>query len=66
MFPKLREHHFALSSVTLTPESIAGYDLVLLATDHSAFNYGMIERHARLIVDTRGVYTERRTNVIKS
>jgi UDP-N-acetyl-D-glucosamine dehydrogenase len=66
VFPKLREHHFALSSIALTPESIAGFDLVLLATDHSAFNYAMIERYARLIVDTRGVYTERRPNVIKS
>ncbi|HYD60706.1 MAG TPA: nucleotide sugar dehydrogenase [Noviherbaspirillum sp.] len=66
VFPKLREHHFALSSVALTPESIASFDLVLLATDHSAFNYGLIERYARLIVDTRGVYTERRPNVIKS
>lgn len=66
VFPKLREHRFNLSSIALTPESIAGFDLVLLATDHSAFNYGMIERYARLIVDTRGVYTERRANVVKS
>lgn len=66
VFPKLREHHFALSSIPLTPDAIASFDLVLLATDHSAFNYGIIERHARLIVDTRGVYTERRAHIIKS
>jgi UDP-N-acetyl-D-glucosamine dehydrogenase len=66
VFPKMREHQFELASVTLTPESIAGYDLVLLATDHSAFDYGLIKAHARLIVDTRGVYQEPAANVVKA
>ena len=33
-FPAMRAHHFALSSVTLSPENIASFDCVLLATDH--------------------------------
>lgn len=66
VFPKMREHRFELASVALTPKSIAGYDLVLLATDHSAFNYKMIQEHARLIVDTRGVYQEPVANVVRA
>lgn len=66
IFPKMREHRFDLISVALTPESIAGYDLVLLATDHSAFEYKMIKEYARLIVDTRGVYQEPAANVVRA
>ncbi len=65
-FPTMREHHFALSSVALTADSIATYDVVLLATSHSAFDYALIARHAALIVDTRGVYLDRMANVVKA
>jgi UDP-N-acetyl-D-glucosamine dehydrogenase len=65
-FPRMREHRFELSSVALTPETLASYDLVLLATSHSAFDYDMIRRHANLIVDTRGVYLERLPHVVKA
>jgi UDP-N-acetyl-D-glucosamine dehydrogenase len=66
VFPKMRNHYFALESTPLTAENIASYDLVLLATNHSAFDYELIQKHANVIVDTRGVYWERRPNVIKS
>jgi UDP-N-acetyl-D-glucosamine dehydrogenase len=66
VFPKMREHHFELESVALLPESISSYDVVLLATNHDAFDYAMIGRHARLIVDTRGVYLEPAGNVVKA
>jgi UDP-N-acetyl-D-glucosamine dehydrogenase len=65
-FPPMREHHFDLSSVPLTPESIASYDVVLLATNHDAFDYELIQKHARLIVDTRGVYQQPLPNVVKA
>lgn len=66
VFPKMRQHHFDLKSVPLTPESIAGYDFVVLATNHDAFDYELIARHARLIVDTRGVYLQPAANVVKA
>jgi UDP-N-acetyl-D-glucosamine dehydrogenase len=65
-FPRMREHHFELNSIPITPESVASYDLVLLATSHSAFDYELIQQHAALIVDTRGVYLERLPNVVKA
>lgn len=53
-----REHaHFAgRSSVELTAQSVSGYDLVLLATNHQAVDYPLVAEHARLIVDTRNAF----------
>ncbi|MDM0035964.1 nucleotide sugar dehydrogenase [Variovorax sp. J22P271] len=66
VFPTMREHHFDLSSVDLTPESVASYDVVLVATNHDVFDYPMIQANAKLIVDTRGVYLERSPNVVRA
>jgi len=56
IFPKIRKYQVEARSVALSPGKIAEYDFVLVATDHDAFDYDMIGRHARLIVDTRGRY----------
>ncbi|MFL6675054.1 MAG: nucleotide sugar dehydrogenase [Massilia sp.] len=66
VFPRMREHSFELASVDLSAETLASYDLVLLATSHRAFDYALIREHARLIVDTRGVFLERAANVVKA
>lgn len=66
VFPHMREHHFDLRSVPLSAHSLASYDVVLIATSHSAFDYALIAAHARLIIDTRGVYKEAIANVVKA
>lgn len=65
-FPEMREHHFDLSSESLTAENIASFDAVVLATDHERFDYELIKANARLIVDTRGKYRAAHPNVIKA
>jgi len=65
-FPKMRRHSFQLESVDLTADVLSSYDLVLLATDHDRFDYEMIEKHAKLIVDTRGRYLGLRCNVVRA
>ena len=65
-FPKMRRYGFDLQSIELTPESIAEFDCILIATDHDDFDYDMILEHAQLVVDTRGRYTEPRENLIKA
>jgi UDP-N-acetyl-D-glucosamine dehydrogenase len=51
---KLRHYDFShLRSVDLTPERLAGYDCVLIATDHTSYDYDAIVRNAKLVVDTR-------------
>jgi UDP-N-acetyl-D-glucosamine dehydrogenase len=42
-------------SQALSPEMVAGYDVILIATDHDAVDYGMIAEHGRLVVDTRNI-----------
>lgn len=66
VFPRMREHSFDLSSVTLSAESLAGYDCVLVATDHSNFDYELIRKQAPLIVDSRGVYRQQYDNVVRA
>ncbi|MBV6285962.1 nucleotide sugar dehydrogenase [Pseudomonas aegrilactucae] len=65
-FPKMREHHFDLSSVALTADVIRSYDCVLLATDHDKFDFDMIGSAASLIVDSRGRYLKPADNVVKA
>ncbi|HXT60713.1 MAG TPA: nucleotide sugar dehydrogenase [Pirellulales bacterium] len=52
--PKMRHHRLpALTSTPLTADFLASQDCVLIATDHSAYDYDFIVRHAPLVVDTR-------------
>jgi UDP-N-acetyl-D-glucosamine dehydrogenase len=66
VFPRKREYHFDLESVSLSPETLSAQDMVLIATNHDAFDYDLIKRHAPLIVDTRGVYLDFAPNVVKA
>lgn len=56
IFPKMREHSFDLTSVDLAPEVVAGYDAVILLTDHRGVDYEMVRQNAQLLVDTRGKF----------
>jgi UDP-N-acetyl-D-glucosamine dehydrogenase len=66
VFPRMRNYHFNLAGVPLNAESLAAYDLVLIATNHDAFDYELIRRHARIIVDTRGVYRDLSPNIVRA
>ncbi len=46
-------------SVPLTPEVVAGFDAVLVATDHTRVDYALVARSARLLLDTRNVFAAR-------
>nr|BFD59354.1 UDP-N-acetyl-D-glucosamine 6-dehydrogenase [Bdellovibrio sp. CKG001] len=66
VFPKMREHNFDLKSVPLTAESLQKYDCVVLATDHDKFDYDLILKNAKLIIDTRGKYRKESPNLVKA
>jgi len=51
---KTRRHDLQMESMPLTPESLQGYDAVIIGTNHKAYDWGTIAAHARLIIDTRG------------
>lgn len=65
-FPQMRNHAFDLRSCDLDPETIASFDVVLLATDHDQVDYEMVRTSARLIVDTRGVFRGAFENVVRA
>ncbi len=44
------------SSVELKPENISLFDLIILVTDHSAFNKQEIAENAKAILDTRNAF----------
>ena len=66
VFPKMREHHFDLASIALTPQAVASYDAVVLTTDHAKFDYEMVRAHAQVIIDSRGVYRTAADNIVKA
>ncbi|MNK22768.1 UDP-N-acetyl-D-glucosamine 6-dehydrogenase [compost metagenome] len=66
VFPKMREHRFELKSVSLTSEVLKSYDCVVLTTDHDKFDYDLIFKNAKLIVDTRGKYRQTAPNLVKA
>ncbi|HET9726366.1 MAG TPA: nucleotide sugar dehydrogenase [Gemmatimonadales bacterium] len=51
--PVFAEDGHEFRSVPLDPESVAAADCIMIVTDHSAIDYHMIRRKARLVVDTR-------------
>ncbi len=52
-------------SVSLEPATIQEYDLVVMVTNHSDFDYEMIQKSAQLIFDARNVFREAFDNVVK-
>lgn len=62
VMPKTRRYDFNMRSVDLTPENLAAFDAVLIATDHSCLDYAEIAAHAALVVDTRNVFANMPNN----
>lgn len=56
VLPKTRKYDFSLNSIDLTPENIGNYDLLLLSTDHSDYDYKFIYEHAQAVLDTRNAF----------
>lgn len=52
--PKMRHHDVPeMESTELTPEFLASQDCVLIATDHTAYDYAWIVEHSPMVLDTR-------------
>jgi UDP-N-acetyl-D-glucosamine dehydrogenase len=51
---KMRHYDYAgMRSVELTAANLAAYDCVVIATDHTQYDYAAIVQSAKLVVDTR-------------
>ncbi len=48
-----RRHDLGMTSKKLSAKMLASYDVVLISTDHSDYDYNWIVKNAELVVDTR-------------
>ena len=53
---KMRKYDYTMESVELSAEKLKEYDLVVLSTDHSDYDYQFIADNSRLILDTRNAF----------
>ncbi len=51
--PRTRKYEYDMNSVELSKENLNSYDLVLLSTDHDDYDYQMVYKNSKLLVDTR-------------
>ncbi len=52
--PKLRHYNFqGMKSVAIDSKTLAGYDCVMIATDHTSYDYQMIVESSQLVIDAR-------------
>ena len=56
---KTRKYHYDMKSVKITDKGIKEYDLVVLSTDHTDFDYKLIASNAKVIIDTRNAFEKR-------
>jgi UDP-N-acetyl-D-glucosamine dehydrogenase len=59
IIPYLKLDGLDLKAIDLTPAIIKRYDVVVVAVDHTAVNYDLIYKNARLIFDTRNIYKDK-------
>ena len=50
---KQREHDLKMRSKNADGKNAGRYDVVLISTDHSGYDYNWIVKNARLVVDSR-------------
>jgi UDP-N-acetyl-D-glucosamine dehydrogenase len=62
----LRNYKIKMKHVKLSPQKISKYDAIVIVTNHSNFDYEMLLKNAKLIVDTRNVFSKSNKNVVKS
>ena len=53
--------HCRLVSKKLTPAMLKSYDCVLIATDHTSYDYPWIVKNAKLVIDTRNATSKVKT-----
>jgi len=53
MTHKMREHNLKMRSKPLSAKMLRGYDIVLISTDHSCYDYKWIVKNAKMVIDTR-------------
>ncbi len=68
--PATRKYQYDMSSVALTKSTVKKYDVVIVITDHTQVDYDLVQRNAKLIVDSRNVFQLygplKKANIVKA
>jgi UDP-N-acetyl-D-glucosamine dehydrogenase len=68
--PPMRHYpHLKMTSQELSSQYLAAQDCVLIATDHTAYDYASIVKNAQLVLDTRNAtagVTQGREKIVKA
>ncbi len=65
---KMRMYDLKMVSVPVTEENLKEYDCVVIATEHSCYDYEFVAKNAQLIVDTRNATKgiKNKDNIVKA
>ena len=67
---KMRHYDLRMCSTPLTEKNLKRFDCVVIATDHTSYDYNFIAKHSKLVVDTRnamkGVCGTKRGKIVKA
>ncbi|MBN1803945.1 MAG: nucleotide sugar dehydrogenase [Sedimentisphaerales bacterium] len=66
---KQRQHDLKMTSKKLSAKMLSSYDVVLISTDHSDYDYKWIVKNAKLVVDARNAtaaVTSARKKIVKA
>ena len=69
VLPATRKYKYDMKSVDINEDTLSGYDLILLATDHDDYDYMFIAEHSKIIIDTRNIFRKKEiinTNIYKA
>jgi len=55
-----------MKSIKLDETTLKKYAAVIITTDHTAYDYDWIVKHAHLVIDTRNAIKRKRKNVVKA
>lgn len=50
---EMREHNLGMKSKPLSAQMLKSYDIVLISTDHSCYDYDWIVKNSKMVVDSR-------------
>ena len=64
--PKTRNYNFDLKSIQLSKKKVSVFDAVVICTAHTNVNYELIEKSAKLIIDTRNVYKIKSKKIVRA
>ena len=64
LIPYLKIEEVNLKSIKFNKNSLKGFDCVVIATDHTGIDYGLILKNSKMIFDSRNIYKGKRDKKI--